>query len=263
MKNAFCSSRVVAECPLGERPQNWRAVSRGPCPHPRRRRCRSRPGPSGGRRRNRRSRSPRRSWPGPTPWRSTCRAHSRRCGRRAGTVSWARRPGARRPARGSGCDHLEPVPGDLPEELDRRGLLLAPRQLQPQRIDPAAQEVDRLAILGVAARLHRDVDQRLVVVVDPEPDGVLRPDDELVLAVSGASTEPCQLTRNSCENWRKRPRGPAAQGSGTYATWPAPSRRSARGIGLSGPKWKRTSGSSRLKPSFDGAAFRRRRPPRE
>src|SRR5206468_28544 len=53
---------------------------------------------------------------------------------------------------------------------------------EPDRINPAAQEADRTAVLGVLARHHPRVDQRLLHVVHPEPGRVLGPDDELVIA---------------------------------------------------------------------------------
>ena len=70
----------------------------------------------------------------------------------------------------------------LPQQGDRRPLLLPPGELQPERVGPPAEQMDRRAILRVVPRLDRGVDQRPDRVVDPELDRILRLDDELVLA---------------------------------------------------------------------------------
>lgn len=68
--------------------------------------------------------------------------------------------------------------------------LLALGELQPQRVDPAAQQKDRAAIFRVLPRFDPGVDEGFSGIVQPEPGGVLGADDELVFAGLGSQDGP-------------------------------------------------------------------------
>ena len=78
--------------------------------------------------------------------------------------------------------------------------------------------------------------------------------------LSGASTEPCQLTRNSCENGLKDDKGTKSIGAcchlldSSFIAF-------CSGIGLSVPKLNWISGSTRFKPLPASPLLRLRRPP--
>ena len=63
--------------------------------------------------------------------------------------------------------------------------LLALGELQPQRVDPAAQQEDRAAVFRILPRFDPGVDEGFPGIVHPEPGGVLGADDELVFAGLG------------------------------------------------------------------------------
>src|SRR5690606_29679055 len=101
------------------------------------------------------------------------------------------RHGARREeARRNGLGRPERrLPPELDEGRNRLlGLLLvvdallARAELEADRARAAFEEGDRRLVFGVAPGFHPRVGERLIEVVDPEPRGVVRLDDQLVAA---------------------------------------------------------------------------------
>ena len=83
-----------------------------------------------------------------------------------------------------------PLQSDRCLDLRRFGLvglgvihaLLGLREFQAQRVSTPAQQKDRRLMLAIAFRLHPGVNQRPLVVIDPQPGSVLGADDEFVNA---------------------------------------------------------------------------------